>query len=667
MYADASERQEDLPLDNKPCDPDDTPVSRPMAPTFAELVAKRLARRQVLKGIAATGLAAGPLPLAVASHARSQEISATAPFSFSEIARGVDETHHIAPDHQADVLLKWGDPIFEDTLEFDPLNQTVARQLRQFGYNNDFIGFIPLPGRNGNPRGLLCVNHEYAQGKHMFPKAWRDDPGKAKQLAEIALAAHGGAIVEIHQHVDGTWKVDKTSPYNRRISALETRMTIKGPAAGHPRLKTNADPTGTKVIGTLSNCAGGITPWGTYLMAEENFNFYFSGTLDPASPEAENFHRLGLPRGEHGLGDLFDRFNVAKEPNEANRFGWVVEVDPFKPDAAPKKRTALGRFKHEGCENALTVDGRLVIYSGDDQKYEHLYKFVSTAKVDGEIRENNADLLDDGTLFVAKFDDDGTGTWIPLTFGEGPLTPENGFLSQADILIDTRLAAGKVQATPLDRPEDVEPHPSGRVFVALTNNNKRRADEIDAINPRAANLWGQIVELTPERNDHAADRFTWELLVTCGNPNDPETEAEWNENISQNGWFVCPDNLAVDPQHRLWVATDQGKNWNRASGNADGLWGLDIDGAARGTGHLFFRAPVGAEVCGPRFTPDGETLFLAVQHPGADGTENYQPFNRKASFEDPVTRWPAANSQTSHPPRPAVLAIRKRGGGPVGG
>lgn len=306
-----------------------------------------------------------------------------------------------------------------------------------------------------------------------------------------------------------------------------------------------------------------------------------------------------------------------------------------------------------------------MLYSGDDQAFEYLYKFVSADRVDPHNRAANRDLLDRGTLFVARFHPDGTLTWLPLTFGTGGLTPDNGFHSQADVLIETRRAADRLRATPMDRPEDVEPNPhNNRVYVMLTNNPKRTPAQVDAANPRADNRWGQILELTPPGGDHGAETFRWDILIQAGNPRDKRVAARWNPATSENGWFSCPDNCAIDHQGRLWIATDQGHNWKSASGTADGIWALETDGAGRGTGRMFFRVPVGAEACGPRFTPDDRTLFVAVQHPATDGIRNLPGFARPSTFEEPATRWPDFDPRM--PPRPSVVVITKDDGGVIG-
>ncbi|MCB1735277.1 MAG: PhoX family phosphatase [Gammaproteobacteria bacterium] len=650
---------------------EDVALNPSLEPTLGDVIQRRFRRRDVLKGAlgaVALGALAGTSLRAFADPLESGEKRSESRFGFTEISHGVDETHHVAPGYRADVLIRWGDPVTADAPEFDPYRQSAASQLKQFGYNNDFVGYVPLPFGSANAdHGLLCINHEYTDEEVMFPGFGRHVDGfdtATRALTDIEMACNGGSIIEIRK-TDGRWGVVANSRYARRITALDTEMALSGPAAGHPRLQTHADPSGRRVIGTFNNCAGGITPWGTYLMAEENFNNYFLGELsEPA--EAENYARLGLPGHGFPWGKFHKRFDVGEEPNEPNRFGWVVEVDPFDPVSIPVKRTALGRFKHEGAEGILNGDGRYVIYCGDDQRFEFLYRFVSDAQVNKRDRGANRDLLDHGTLSVARLADDGTLAWLPLVHGQGPLTAENGFASQADVLIETRRAATLLGATPMDRPEDVEPNPvNGRVYVMLTNNSKRDTDQVDGANPRARNIWGHILELIPEKGDHAAATARWEVLLRGGNPKDPGTHALWNPATSEQGWFACPDNCAVDPQGRLWVSTDQGRAWKAASGTADGVWAVETEGAKRGTGRMFFRVPVGAEMCGPRFTPDGRTLFVAVQHPATDGTLDYPGFERRSTFEDPATRWP--DFDPNMPPRPSVVVITKDDGGPIGG
>lgn len=624
--------------------------------TISDLVEIRLSRRGLLGGLAASsGLIMAGCVTSETTEATSLP-EAPAPdepvFKFEEITRGMDQMHHVPDGYRADVVLRWGDPLFSDSPTFDANAQSESKQLKQFGYNNDYLGFVPMPaGDDGAPRGILCVNHEFVSTLLMLPSAAEGYPGSmTPEMCLTEMAAHGGSVVELTLTADG-WQPVIDSPYNRRITAHATPMTVTGPAAGSDRLKTTADPEGRTVAGTMNNCAGGITPWGTWLMAEENINGYFLGTLPEGHRETENHTRFSVPSGWYQWGRHFDRFDVGKEPNEPNRFGWVVEVDPMNPNANPKKRTALGRFKHEGAESVVAPDGRVVVYMGDDQRFDYVYKFVTAGQIDPNAPELNRDLLDEGTLYVARFDEDGWVEWLPLVFGEGLLTPENGFHSQADVLIDTRLAADLLGATPMDRPEDVEPDPStGKVWVMLTNNSRRTEDEIDAANPRADNRFGHIIEISEPDGDFTATQSRWEILVRCGDPSVAEIGATWNPLTSDQGWYGSPDNCAVDPSGRLWVATDGNHN----TGAADGIWAMETTGEGRGTSKAFFRAPVGAEVCGPRFTPEGETLFVSVQHPGdGDG----------ATFAAPTTRWPDFDEGV--PPRPSVVAIRKVGGGPI--
>lgn len=650
---------------------DDIPTNPNLSRTIGDVINARYGRRDMLKG--ALGVSATTALFGTSAVIASEQAAATANagsrYSFDELNWGNDETHHVADGYDADVLLRWGDPITIDAPDFDPMNQTAEAQLKQFGYNNDYVGYTALaPGR-----GLLCVNHEYTNEEVMFPGLGRQDragfSGMTRDIVDIEMAAHGGTVVEIARDDRGKWSVVRDSSYNRRLSPLNTAMTFSGPAKGHPRMKTLADPEGMTVIGTINNCAGGMTPWGTYLMAEENFHGYFwTDILDAegapdvsARPDAGQMKRYGVPGRWYAWGKYHDRFNIDKEPNEPNRFGWIVEVDPRNPDAVPVKHTALGRFRHEGAETTVSGEGRLVVYSGDDNRFDYLYKYVSDGVLSDDPSANSA-LLSDGTLHVARFDEDGRIEWMPLIHGTGPLTAENGFDDQGDVMIDARLAADLLGATPMDRPEDAQPRGDGTAYVMLTNNTRRRPDQVDAANPRADSSFGHIIEIKEAGGDHAARSGTWSLLVKCGDPAIAEVGAQWSPETSVNGWFSSPDNCAIDADGRLWVATDQGSGWGK-TGKSDGLYALETEAEFRGHSKLFFRCPVGGEMCGPYFTPDSETLFLAVQHPGTDGTKNFKGFERSSTFEDPATRWP--DFTEGMPPRPSVLVVTKQGGGKI--
>ncbi len=644
-------------------------------PTMGDIINTRFSRRSFMRGslaVAAISTTVSPLALLTAEDARAESLSS---FDFKEVEAGVDQTHHVAEGYDADILLRWGDKLFADSPDFDPLKQTAAAQEKLFGYNNDYIGFIPL---EGNPdHGLLVVNHEYTNAEIMFPKfasvvkekVMKDGKpvlkdGKeveeekvqlgeySKDLVDIEMAAHGGTVIEIRK-VDGKWKPVLDGKYNRRLTAT-TEMQLSGPVAGHARVQTPFDPTGRKVFGTINNCAGGVTAWGTYLMAEENFNGYFGGEIAEDHPEFKQLKRLGAPGGQYEWSAFYDRFDVSKEPTEPNRFGWIVEVDVMDPTSVPKKRTAIGRFKHEGCESIVNSNGRVVLYTGDDERFDYVYKFVTKATFNPDDRAANMDILDDGTLYVAKFQADGTLEWLPLIHGEGPLTAANGFASQADVLINTRLASDALGATKMDRPEDIQPNPkTGKVYVMLTNNTKRKADQLDAANPRAENAFGHIIEISETEGDFTSTKSKWDVLLKCGDPAIAEVGASFSTATTKNGWFGMPDNCAIDADGRLWVATD-GNN-EKDTGRTDGIWAVDTEGDARGTSKLFFRVPVGAEMCGPSFNPTSDTFFVAVQHPGDAGL---------ATYEAPATRWP--DFKDDMPVRPAVVAITKQGGGRIG-
>lgn len=634
--------------------------------TVGELIARRLSRRAALRGLLGGAAAMSFADQLLASASPAAAASASAPaagpssLTFPEIAHQMTARDAVPEGYEIQTVIRWGDPVLPDAPAFDPQHQTAEAQAAQFGYNNDYVDFFPLPrGSRNATHGLLAVNHEYTDPHLMFPgltdeATARSQPSREQALTE--MAAHGMSVVEIRRE-NGRWAPVKDGRLNRRITAT-TPIRISGPAAGHPRMQTSADPTGREVLGMLNNCAGGNTPWGTVITCEENFNQYFGGAAAGNGAQAASYKRYGIvAQAGYGWGQHVERFNLDAEPNEPNRFGWVVEYDPYDPNSVPVKRTALGRFKHEGCTHAISADGRVVFYSGDDERFDYIYKFVTARAWNPDDLAANRDLLDEGTLYVARLYEDGRMEWLPLVHGQGPLTADNGFGSQADVLIETRRAADLLKATPMDRPEDVEANPvNGRVYAMLTNNTRRTPEQVDAANPRPTNAHGHVIEMIPpgagtDKVDHAATEGRWEIFLIAGRPG-VDAGTQYHQGTSADGWLSCPDNCTFDSKGRIWIATDGAPGTSKV---ADGLYAADTDGPGRGLTRLFYQAPTGAEVCGPCFTPDDETVFLAIQHPGDD---------KGSHFAAPSTRWP--DFDEAMPPRPAIIAITRRGGGMVG-
>ncbi|HEY0454089.1 PhoX family phosphatase [Actinophytocola sp.] len=581
---------------------------------------------------------------------------------FEAVAPNIED--RIVPPRGYDqgIVIRWGDPVLPGAPAFDFANQTAAAQARQFGFNNDFCGLVPVPGKRD--RWLMVSNHEYTTETFMFFGYDANNP--TREQAEIAWAAHGLAVVAVGKARNGGLEVELDKHYNRRIT-VTTPFTVTGPAAGSKYLKTSADPTGRRVLGTLNNCSGGVTPWGTILSGEENFNQYLANAAEVTDPVAKARNtRYGITGGASlRKWERFDkRFDLVQEPNEANRFGWIVELDPLDPHSTPVKHTALGRFKHEGANIIVAEDGRVVAYMGDDERFDYLYKFVSDKKMKtGEsryAREHNKTLLDSGTLYVAKFtgdspaaeidgsgkvpsdgEFDGSGEWIPLARGDKSYV--DGFTAE-EVYVFTRAAADAVGATKMDRPEDVEASlKSGRIYAALTNNTDRGKPGKEGpveINPRRANKHGHVLEIEESRRDNTATRFSWKLLLLCGDPNSPDTYFAGYDK-SQVSPISCPDNVAFDAKGNLWIATD-----GNALGQNDGLFAVPVEGRERGHVKQFLTVPHGAETCGPVVTDD--FVLVSVQHPGElDG----------ASADNPLSHWPDGGTSQ---PRPSVVAVWKK-------
>ncbi|RJX73852.1 PhoX family phosphatase [Vibrio sinensis] len=624
--------------------PDQRPLDQ--EPEFNQFVDAAVSRRRFLQltGAASTVgfLAASPMSTAVANTLDNKPEL----IGFDAIPISTADNVNVPNGYQADVLISWGDAVLKGAPDFDQSNNAQAQEM-QFGDNNDGMSFFPL----SDTRAVLVVNNEYTNNEYLYPhqgkKISADDARKAQ-------AAHGVSVVELSKR-DGKWQVNIDGRLNRRITA-NTEMVITGDAAGHPLLKTNADPSGKEVLGTFNNCANGQTPWGTYLTCEENFNGYFANSADTTL--GETYARYGLNNNDRGY-DWYkhqDRFDMAKEPNEPHRHGWVVEIDPMNPNSTPKKRTALGRFKHENAALTINNDGRVVVYLGDDERGEHLYKFVSKNKYRPGA-DSNRDLLEDGTLYVAKFSGtegelNGQGEWLELTWNKNGLTPENGFPDPASVLIFTRLAATQVGATTMDRPEWVAVHPDNQsVFCTLTNNKHRGVKEsqpLNVINPREKNPYGHIIRWRPSQGDHSSNSFEWDIYVLAGNPDvHPESMMAGSDNIHKDNMFNSPDGIGFDKAGRLWIQTD-GKYSNQ--GNFAGMGNNQMLCSDPNTGEIrrFLTGPIACEITGLTFSPDYKTMFVGVQHPGEDLAPSHFPQGVEAI------------------PRSSVIMITRQDGGVIG-
>lgn len=632
-------------------------------------ITRALGRRSLLRGAAvgAGGLALGGLAGQTSAAAVEGAVTtrSLAAASFSPVRPNKRDALVVPDGFRHDVLIRWGDPVVAGAPAFDVNAQTPEAAARQFGYNCDYVGLLEL--EKERDRGLLVVNHEYTDEALMFPT----DAYDTATIKRIAMASHGMSVVKVRRgKVPGSWLVvdPGSSKQNRRIT-VSTPMRVVGPAAGDVRLQTTADPSGKTVLGTLNNCAGGMTPWGTVLTGEENFNGYFdkSGELD--ARYTASYARYGIAGAGRGWSEVDPRFDLTTEPHEPFRFGWIVEVDPLKPDSTPRKQSMLGRFKHEGANVAIAPNGRAVVYMGDDERGDYMYKFVSRDRYEDSgrkgARKHNLTLLQHGTLFVARFtgdgtedgEYDGTGEWIPLT---SDTTSFVDGMSVVDVLIDTRLAADKVSPTRMDRPEDVEPNRvNGKVYAALTNNAQRGTTHpVDEANPLATSMTrsaigepltptvgnrnGYVLELTPSGSNHASRSFTWDLMLVCGDPEAQETYFAGFDK-SRVSPISCPDNVAFDREGNLWISTD-----GNMLGSNDGVFRVPVSGPSRGHVQQFLTVPRGAEACGPLLTRDSRSLFVAVQHPGeVDG----------ATFEEPASTWPHSDDF----PRPSVcVAYRAR-------
>lgn len=664
----------------------DEPLSNPSRNSFFhDVVQARLSRRGILTGSVAAALG-GFIGAPAQADAQAQPTAPAPIMGFQPVPVAEGDAVVVPQGYAVQVILPQGTPL-DGTPQSRPLPQlSAAEQGSAIGAHHDGMHFFPIEGREpdqgSSTDGLMVLNHEYVEPRFMHARAAGLTLGAGRiplvndrrdaEEAQKEINAHGVSVTRIARGQDGAWRV-VADPRNRRVTGA-TPMEIAGPARGHALLRTKYSPDGTRTRGTLNNCAHGVTPWNTYLTCEENWAGYFRN-LDqtdqrPALPREHRRYGVRTDLGRYnwdqveGGAEEFARFNVSSTGadatqdyrNEVNGFGWVVEINPFDPTSAPVKRTSLGRFAHEGVVFGPAREGRPVVaYSGDDSTFEYIYKYVSRAPF--QRATASGALLDDGTLYVAKFNSDGTGEWLPLVQGQGPLTAANGFADQGEVLVNTRLAADALGATKMDRPEwgAVDPR-DGRVYFTLTNNTRRTEAQTDTANPRPRNPFGQIIRWREAGDDHAATRFEWDLFLLAGPAEDSRVANAGA--LGADNMLACPDGLWFDHDGRLWIQTDIGEGQqNRGAlapfGNNAMLCANPVTGEIR----RFLTGPRGQEITGVVTTPDGRTMFVNVQHPGA----TTPPADFAAGRVN--SAWPDSAGQV---PRSATLVITKLDGGVIG-
>nr|WP_026280669.1 PhoX family phosphatase [Thioalkalivibrio sp. ALE9] len=699
----------------------DEPMSNPsQAPHFQEILEARMNRRMVLKGslsAAVAGLFGSAALQGCSSGSSSGAAGGSGSVSpqllgFDAIPVSEADTVRVASGYSTDFIAEWGLSVSNPGIRYDlPFTDDSAnggmsageKQGDAIGSHHDGMHFFPIEGTDpyegSSVDGLLVMNHEYVEPRYMHVSAvgqelsrsgvpTYEDGGETRRRADEVLTemnGHGVSVVRVQQQVNGEWAV-VADGRNRRVTAL-TPMEIRGPVRGTDFVKTKYSPDGTMTRGTINNCAHGVTPWNTYLTCEENWAGYFRNRDNSGDDQPREHQRYGVRAGVGRYGweladadpesnqEAYARFNAAPTGasatddyrNEPNTFGWVVEIDPFDPDSTPIKRTHLGRFAHEGVVFQPPVEGQpIVLYSGDDARFEYIYKFVSAQPYFQATAGGH--LLDSGTLYVAKFNDDGSGEWLPLTWGQGVLQPQptnqdeerdcSCFQSQADVLVNTRLAADRVGATPMDRPEWGAVDPNTRqVYFTLTNNTRRDEGQEDAANPRANNRWGHIIRWQEANDDPAATTFEWDIFIFAGPTDDSEFDGQA---LTEDQIFNSPDGLWIDPESRIWIQTDISESvmnqgdWAQF-GNNQMLACDPINKELR----RFLTGSLGQEITGVITTPDQRTMFINQQHPGA--TISATDF--AAGDIAGKGNWPLGGNNYG---RSATVVITKDDGGVIG-
>ena len=699
-----------------------------------ELIAVRLNRRQALKGGVSVTTAALLGSLSLTACGGGNDDSNALRLGFNPVAKNKNDVVTVPEGYQVSVLHALGDPLqFGEESWKNDGSETADSYNRRIGDGHDGMYFFGLTedgkfDANRSDRGLLAVNHEYVVAPYaLHPAGVTAGAARVPSEVEKEIYAHGVSVVEVKRSAGNDMAMVRGSRFNRRVTSA-TEMAFTGPVKGNALVRTKFSADGSKTRGTNNNCANGYTPWGTYLTCEENWlNVVGRAAGDNAKRSAKEIaglNRYGLPENRKspylwdtaGTDDLFARWTSSVTGadatqdyrNMANTFGWVVEIDPFNPTSIPAKRSALGRFNHEGAWPAPAVAGQpIVIYQGDDARNEYIYKFVSKAlwdpkDVNGGMAAG-AKYLDEGTLYVAKFNADGTGQWLELTYGKNGLDASNTaypFADQADVVTHARLAADKLGATKMDRPEWGAVNPlNGEAYMTLTNNSNRVVStatptgsqlKTDAANPRvytdsytnadgttknnSGNVNGHIIRWREGNGNGnvAATSFAWDIYLFGA-------QADAAANINLSGLtavndFSSPDGLYFDQRGLLWIQTDDGAYTDVTNcmmlaavpgrvgdgGKATAVGGTDTIKGANATPDTVRRFLVGprdCEITGVAVTPDGKTLFFNVQHPGEDGT-----------LAKPSSAWPASqtNGAATQRPRSATVVVTRKDGGAIG-
>jgi uncharacterized protein len=727
-------------------------------PSFESVLAARLSRRRALFGgmqatalavLSGTTLAAcgsddapAPVPPPAGGNPTPTPTPTAAPaptalsLKFDAVAKSVADALTVPAGYTATVLYRLGDPIAADVAAYkNDGTDAAATYDRRAGDHHDGMHYFGMNASGAydtasSTRALLVMNHEAITPNFLHANGVTSTGTGAALVRTVAdevlkeFYVHGVSVIEINRDAAGKWSYKQDSTFNRRVHTL-TPMELSGPAAKSAFMITKYSTDGSKTRGTVNNCANGYTPWGTYLTCEENWAGYFRRITATDNPKRSAKEVTALTRyGVGGNGrelwatvtpdtadNLYGRWDAQllgtstdgsdDYRNAPNTFGWVVEIDPFNPTSTPKKRTALGRFAHENAELGPVVAGKpLVWYMGCDSRNEYIYKFVSTALWDpADATKGLAagdKYMDDGKLYAAKFNADGTGQWLELSFGTGNVTAQNttyAFANQADVLVNVRLAADAQGATKMDRPEWGAVNPAnGEVYFTLTNNSQRTVTTADAANPRVyantqpgstskGNINGHIIRWKENAGDVAATAFAWDVFL-FGARADADAANINLSALSQDNDFSSPDGLwfSQPTPGLLWIQTDDGAYTDvtncmllaalpgtvgdgaRATVSAsDGTTSKSVEsyvGKAPGTANLkrFLVGPKDCEITGVAESPDGAALFVNIQHPGEETSATDFAAGKYTSV------WPDGGTSR---PRTATVVITRDGGGKI--